>query len=585
MTLLPPILLAIAATWALGGDLRRLSLLEVRLTRLVYASLAIQVVAFSSLADGQPAGVRVAQVASYLLLLAFVLANRRVRGFGVLALGLASNALAIVANGGLMPVDRRALVASGWSLDRYADGVYHNTVLAGRGTHLAFLGDVFALPRLPLAAAMSIGDVILIVGIFIVVYRICSTGVAPVASAVRAPLAVPAFRRFLAIQTLSSLLGWAVAATLVGWAFVHGDGLWGSSAVLVVRGLCGTAATWFGGRLADRLGRTRLLAYADAAQAVLNAGIVVAMATGTPTAVYALYALASLAAASGDASLRAAVVRAVEGDADLLPSANGTLGMARGAAMAVGALGAGLLPKILGAPTVMAGTAAGFTATAVAYGLLRLRPCAADEPAGHAERVRIGAHLVRILPLVAMFATATLGTGLLNAVLPHLLRSGSSAQTLYGVGLGVIGSGLLVGQLLGGLLPAEQVRRRTICVALVCMALAAAVVGATPLLTTTLLALFVTGMFDGVTETVFDTLVQREVPERIHGSVFGAAQASATTTMLMAFALAPIAAQYLEPGRLALVAAAFLAAAGLIGVDLPRPRRVSRGPVRGRIGA
>jgi MFS family permease len=170
-------------------------------------------------------------------------------------------------------------------------------------------------------------------------------------------------------------------------------------------------------------------------------------------------------------------------------------------------------------------------------------------------------------------------------VLPHLLRSGSSAQTLYGVGLGVIGCGLLVGQFLGGLLPPDQVRRRTICVALVCMALAAAVVGATPLLTTTLLALFVTGMFDGVTETVFDTLVQREVPERIHGSVFGVAQASATTTMLMAFALAPLAAQYLEPGRLALVAAGFLAAAGLIGVDLPWPRRVSREAVRGRIGA
>lgn len=574
MTLLPPILLAVAATWALGGDLRRLSLLDFGVTRLVYASLAIQVVAFSSLGDGHAGAVRVAQIASYALLLAFVLANRRIRGFGVLALGLASNAVAIVANGGLMPVERGALVASGWSLDRYAHGVYHNTVLAGRGTHLAFLGDVFALPRLPLAAAMSIGDVILIVGVFIVVYRMCSVGVAPVATAVRAPLAVPTFRRFLAIQTLSSLLGWAVAATLVGWAFSHGDGLWGSSAVLVVRGLCGTAATWLGGRLADRLGRTRLLACADAAQAVLLAGIVVAMTSGTPSAVYVLYALASLAAASGDASLRAAVLPAVEGDVALLASANGTLGMARGAAMAVGALGAGLLPGAVPPATVIACAGVGLATTAVAYGLLRLRTgVVVDERDEHAARARVGVHFVRILPLVAMFATATLGTGLLNAVLPHLLRSGSSPETLYGVGLGVIGGGLLVGQLLGGLLPAEQVRRRTICVALVCMAVAAAVVGATPLLTTTLLALFVTGMFDGVTETVFDTLVQREVPERIHGTVFGAAQASATTTMLVAFAVAPIAAEYLQAGHLALLAAGFLAAAGLIGIDYPRPRR------------
>jgi MFS family permease len=166
-----------------------------------------------------------------------------------------------------------------------------------------------------------------------------------------------------------------------------------------------------------------------------------------------------------------------------------------------------------------------------------------------------------------MFAAATLATGLLNATLPHLLgRAG--VGTVYGVGIGTIGAGLVVGQFVSGLLAHEQVRARTIAVALICMGGAAASVAGSPLLATTLLALFLVGLFDGVTETVFDTLVQREVPAHAHGAVFGAAQAVFTASMLGGFAAAPLLSGQTAVEAAALAAGGLLVAAGVGGIVL-----------------
>jgi hypothetical protein len=294
--------------------------------------------------------------------------------------------------------------------------------------------------------------------------------------------------------------------------------------------------------------------------------IVVAAATDHALLVYALFAVASLAGASSEAALRAIVVGAVGGDRRLLQPANGLLGTARGAVMAIGAVSGGYLATRLGVGPVLSGAALAFGMTAIGYGLLRVDAAAVP---GTAPRGRPVVHRLRelrpVLPLVLMFAAATLATGLLNATLPHLLgRTG--VGTVYGVGLGTIGAGLVVGQFMSGLLAHEQMRCRTIAVALICMGGAAATVGASPLLATTLLALFLVGLFDGVTETVFDTLVQRDVPAHAHGAVFGAAQAIFTASMLGGFAAAPLVSSQAATHVAALAAGALLAAAGVAGL-------------------
>ena len=52
MTLLPAVAIAVVVTWALGGGIARLSDLSFRATWTIYIALAVQLVLFTPLADG-----------------------------------------------------------------------------------------------------------------------------------------------------------------------------------------------------------------------------------------------------------------------------------------------------------------------------------------------------------------------------------------------------------------------------------------------------------------------------------------------------------------------------------------------------
>jgi hypothetical protein len=162
MTLLPGLAAAVLLVWALGGELTRVASLRFSRLMLLYCALGAQVVAFGPvriLAERQVEGV---QIVTYALLLVFCLLNRRVPGFWLITLGVAGNALVITANGGAMPVDPNAIHASGWSAADYA-AAYPN-VVARAHAPLWFLGDVFAMPRFPGSAVLSIGDLAIIAG-------------------------------------------------------------------------------------------------------------------------------------------------------------------------------------------------------------------------------------------------------------------------------------------------------------------------------------------------------------------------------------------------------------------------------------
>jgi hypothetical protein len=96
---------------------------------------------------------------SFAVLLAFAAFNLRAPGFALILVGLALNALVIVANNG-MPVTRHALVASNQSAtlaDLIANGGSKHH-LARDGTVLQPLADVIALGS-PIDQAISVGDV------------------------------------------------------------------------------------------------------------------------------------------------------------------------------------------------------------------------------------------------------------------------------------------------------------------------------------------------------------------------------------------------------------------------------------------
>lgn len=145
----------------LGGHPGRLAGLQLRWVRLAALGFIVQLVLFSPplsrMGDlGPPI-----YVLSTALVLVFVLRNVRLPGFAIVALGAACNLVAIVANGGYMPVDPSALRALGGTVP---SGYSNSRELATPA--LAPLTDLFALPRaVPLANVFSVGDVLISVGI------------------------------------------------------------------------------------------------------------------------------------------------------------------------------------------------------------------------------------------------------------------------------------------------------------------------------------------------------------------------------------------------------------------------------------
>ena len=154
-------LFGVLLAWLLGADPRRLALVRLRASWVVFVALAVQLVLFTSASQvlHLPASETTAHIVTYGALLAFVVANIAQPGFAIAALGCNFNALVIVVNDGHMPVSLASWTATGRSAEELTrDGVYNNVVLAHHA-NLGWLGDVFPLPRMvPLANSLSIGD-------------------------------------------------------------------------------------------------------------------------------------------------------------------------------------------------------------------------------------------------------------------------------------------------------------------------------------------------------------------------------------------------------------------------------------------
>jgi hypothetical protein len=113
-------------------------------------------------------------VLTLIALLVFLFINRTVFGVQMLMIGLVLNLLVIGANGGRMPADPRALIATGQSAQAQLleeNRTAANCVIMSEDTHLNFLGDRIVLPLLgTLGAAYSAGDLVALAGEAALVY-------------------------------------------------------------------------------------------------------------------------------------------------------------------------------------------------------------------------------------------------------------------------------------------------------------------------------------------------------------------------------------------------------------------------------
>jgi hypothetical protein len=153
------------------GRLSRLADLRLRAVWVLVGALVAQVVIISVVPGGDADVHRWLHVGTYVAVLVWAIANRALPWRWVLVVGGLCNFTAIVANGGVMPASRAALEAA------HRGGVhgFANSAAVAH-PHLRFLGDVFATPAsLPLHNVFSVGDVLIVLGIFLVLHRVCES--------------------------------------------------------------------------------------------------------------------------------------------------------------------------------------------------------------------------------------------------------------------------------------------------------------------------------------------------------------------------------------------------------------------------
>lgn len=169
MLLLAAIVLGVVTVPLTGGRLSRLAGVRLRYVPAIFAALFLQLMIISILPDGDPWLHRVLYVLSYGLAACFIVANRRIPGIWVVALGTTLNALAIVANNGVMPASRSAARTAGLSTNSHG---FANSIAVSH-PHLLPLGDILAVPASwPLHNVYSIGDICIAVGAVIAIHSL-----------------------------------------------------------------------------------------------------------------------------------------------------------------------------------------------------------------------------------------------------------------------------------------------------------------------------------------------------------------------------------------------------------------------------
>jgi hypothetical protein len=169
-------LLALLSPLLTGGRLRRFGIVRLRQAVVLPIALVAQVVIVEVIPHANHGALSVVHVATYVAAGWFVWVNRAIPGLWIIALGAASNGITIAVNGGTLPASRSALSVAGIHLK---PGEFLNSGVLAH-PHLSFLGDVFAIPdRFPLSNVFSVGDALIVIGVFWAAQRICGSRLAP----------------------------------------------------------------------------------------------------------------------------------------------------------------------------------------------------------------------------------------------------------------------------------------------------------------------------------------------------------------------------------------------------------------------
>jgi hypothetical protein len=212
--LVAALILCVATVPLFGGRIVRLGNVHFQRAWAGLAALALQYTIMRLFPEGALGLHGILHLVSYGLMFYFLAANLAIPGLWLIGLGGACNALAIAANNGVMPAQPSALATAGIV---QVPGEFANSA-AVEDPKLWLLGDIFATPAgMPMANVFSIGDILLILGAFILLHRVTRSRLARLIEAAAGGFsrAAPelireqrAFRRLWIAQGISSIGDW-----------------------------------------------------------------------------------------------------------------------------------------------------------------------------------------------------------------------------------------------------------------------------------------------------------------------------------------------------------------------------------------
>lgn len=309
----------------------------------------------------------------------------------------------------------------------------------------------------------------------------------------------------------------------------------------------------FGGVLADRMDRQRLMVASDLARAVVIAGMLLVRGPELVWLAIALQAFESAFAGFFEPAATAAIPNLV--DEEDLSTANALAGSAWGTMLAVGAALGGVVSATLGRDAAFIGDSFSFVVSALL--LMRIRrkfnEALPDEHPGilsaTVETIRYARKDKRVLSLIAVKGGFGLGGGFIVLLPLIATRVFDAGDIGIGLVMAARGMGALIGPFIGRALAGESDRRlfRTIGFALGSFGIFYAFF---PLMPSLLLALpFATfAHLGGGAQWSLSTYgLQKMVPDYIRGRVFAFDVALITLTLALSNVGAGIAASLWGP--------------------------------------
>lgn len=525
MLLVVVVILAVVTVPIFGGRLGRLA--DLRFSR-AWALIAAMAVQFAILAlfDQKTPFHGPIHIGSYLLAGYFVLANRRLPGIWLIAVGGVLNLVAIAANGGVIPAAPSALVAAGHSL---SDAAFRNSAPLA-DPNLAFLGDIFALPPpFPFPNVFSVGDLCIALGAAAVLHRICGSWLVPSGKGQFEGLhRHGGFMRVWAAQSVSNLGDWVYTLAVVASLAGRGSGAHALAALLVMQVAPGAVAGALGGPLIDRLPRKFLMISSDLVRSVA-VGTLLLVHEPTLPHLYAVAACLGLFGSIFQPSLNASIPNLVP--RHRIVAANALVSATYNFAVMAGPVIGGLLVAGVGASWAFGLQAFSFALSAALIMGVRLPKQTIEGPVPPPLKSLIEGIRYAVARPVIWGAFVVIGLVMFSASVRSpleplfVMRVLKLPAEVLGLVGGIWGLGMVLGSVAAPGAARRWSREWLLASAIAVVGLAVIAASQVALLSTLLLLWLVCGFANGVGSVAYHSLLQERTHDAVRGRVMATSEA------------------------------------------------------------